>query len=689
MDVKELIGVTLGTCTLERVIGRGGMGAVYLAQQSRPVRTVAVKVLIPSNTYDPDQQRVFLERFRREADTVARLEHKNILPIYEYDEALVDEEHLAYLVMPFIRGGTLRERIDEMKRNGSQFDLKLVASYISQVADALNYAHSLGVVHRDIKPGNLLFHQDGRLLLSDFGIVRLKAMPSLTSVGSFLGTAEYASPEQISTSEIDFRSDIYSLGTILYEVLTGSVPYTGSTPFAVMARKLSEPIPSLLSIRPDLSPGIEAVVMKALAKNPGDRYQTATMLAADYKAAAASASSSALRLSGDANNNDLTVAERPWGAIAPIEITVPAPNAQQVIPPIQPARSIPPGISPWQQPAGQGQWPAQAQVQAQGQSPVGVLPPGVPNSPLPYAAYDKAEPKSPPQASGTPIYHEGRRSFYYGTALITLLLQLFIFVLVNAPSKDGTQIVALLGVLMGTGINLLALAATGFTAAARNRPLRRFLYRSLIATLLAPLLSGAFINLGGASNSSHQPFIAYIILLISNMYVIRQLGKVDAAKEQVIAAPVHWRPAIMAAFTGLLPLTIILVFALEAPFSHLQHVAPLFNLLGMLFVVFIGTPTPGAVMAIRLTEDMRFPELVRSSALSGMLMCAGASVLVIIWGLLFPNHIQFLYELSQPGILTAMLIIIAVLTVLGAIRGMLDAWMYQRIRNNKKTTPTP
>src|SRR5579859_3730443 len=113
MDVNDLIGVTFGTCTLERIIGRGGMGAVYLAQQSRPVRTVAVKVLIPSNNFEPDQQRVFLERFRREADTVARLEHKNILPIYEYEEAVVDGQQLAYLVMPFIRGGTLRERMDE------------------------------------------------------------------------------------------------------------------------------------------------------------------------------------------------------------------------------------------------------------------------------------------------------------------------------------------------------------------------------------------------------------------------------------------------------------------------------------------------------------------------------------------------------------------------------------------------
>src|SRR3989454_8631257 len=176
MNVKELIGMTLGTCTIERVLGRGGMGAVYLAQQSRPVRTVAVKVLLPATENDAEQQRIFLERFQREANTVAKLEHKNILPIHEYDEAEVDGQRLAYLVMPYIRGGTLRERIDEMKRNGTNFDLKLVASYITQVTDALSYAHGLCIVHRDIKPGNLLFHPDGRLLLSDFGIVRLKAI---------------------------------------------------------------------------------------------------------------------------------------------------------------------------------------------------------------------------------------------------------------------------------------------------------------------------------------------------------------------------------------------------------------------------------------------------------------------------------------------------------------------------------
>ena len=400
MDIKELIGITLGTCTLEQVIGRGGMGAVYLAQQSRPVRTVAVKVLIPSNNFEPDQQRVFLERFRREADTVARLEHKNILPIYEYEEAVVDGQQLAYLVMPFIRGGTLRERMDEMKRSGSHFELRTVASYITQVADALSYAHGLGVVHRDIKPGNLLFHTDGRLLLADFGIVRLKAMPALTSVGSFLGTAEYASPEQISTNDIDYRSDIYSLGVILYELLTGSVPFTGPNAFAVMAAKLNDGVPSVRNSRPDLSPAIDAVVTKALARNPADRYQNAAMMAADLQAAVAS-SPNALRLGGDGNNIDLTVAERPWGVHVPntpINASIPVTEVAPAIPPTQPmsmggASWSPnlqnPPISPispipqtpqnqqGQMSPGQWQQPSQAQAQVQGQSQIPTYPVGL------------------------------------------------------------------------------------------------------------------------------------------------------------------------------------------------------------------------------------------------------------------------------------------------------------------------
>jgi serine/threonine protein kinase len=670
MDGKELIGITLGTCTLEHIIGRGGMGAVFLAQQSRPVRTVAVKVLIPSNAVELDQQRVFLERFRREADTVAKLEHKNILPIYEYDEGTVDGLQLAYLVMPYIRGGTLRERIDEMKRSGSHFDLKLVASYITQVADALSYAHGLGIVHRDIKPGNLLFHLDGRLLLSDFGIVRLKAMPTLTSVGSFLGTAEYASPEQISTNEIDFRSDIYSLGTILYELLTNTVPYAGSTPFAIIAKKLSDPLPSIRNIRPDLSPGIEAVIMKALARNPADRYQTATMLAADFRAAVASSTGSALRLTGDGNNSDLTISERPWGV--PYEATVPAPSTGSSFPPTQPVSPTPPGVAPWQRPPGQWQWPSQAQAQAQ--SPGGVLPTGIAGAALLDNEQDKKSPNGRTTGPDVQTYREGQRLFFYGTLLVTLLLQFFVFVLLT--SKQGTEVIAPLGVLLGSSINFLVLAAIGFTGVTRKRNMRGFVYRCLIVALIAPVAAGFLINFGGAARGGY-PLIAYVLLLASNLYALRQLARVDAAREQIEVSPVLWRPVVVGAFTGLLPLTIILIFALPALFVHTASTPLLFNMLGVLLVVFIGIPTPGAVMSVRLFASTKLPSLLRSSAMAGIVMFAGAFLLLVIWALLFS-----LSSLSKTWL--ALLIIAGVLCVIGALRGMLDAWIYQQIRNRSK-----
>lgn len=707
MDIKELIGITLGTCTLEQVIGRGGMGAVYLAQQSRPVRTVAVKVLIPSNSIEADQQRVFLERFRREADTVARLEHKNILPIYEYDEAVVDGQQLAYLVMPFIRGGTLRERMDEMKRSGSHIELRTVASYITQIADALSYAHGLGVVHRDIKPGNLLFHTDGRLLLADFGIVRLKAMPALTSVGSFLGTAEYASPEQISTNDIDYRSDIYSLGVILYELLTDSVPFTGPNAFAVMAAKLNDAVPSVRDNRPDLSPAIDAIVTKALARNPADRYQNASMLAADLQAAIVSASSpNALRLSGDGNNIDLTVAERPWGVHAPItpfNSPIPITEVAPAIPPTQPmsmggASWSPnlqsPPISPIppipQTPQGQqgqmapGQWqqPSQAQAQAQSQSQIPTYPVGLREPTYQDREEDKLHLNGHANGLHSRTYHTGRRLFFYSTALATLLLEFLVFLLLSI--KDGSGLISMLGVLVGCGINLLILASIGFAGVNRDRGIRKHVYRTLIATFLAPLLGGLFISFGEPGKGT-QPILAFIVLLLCNLFALRQLALVDKAKEQVVVAPIPWQVTIGGALTGLLPLIIILMFALPALLVYQRNVLPLFNVLGVLLVILLGIPTPGAVMAVwqAKRDNFHFPSLLRGSGLAGMFMSAAAFLFVAILGLVFSSRMpSLLSNLSQSWLV--LLILIGLFGLLGAVRGMLDAWIYQRIRGRGK-----
>jgi tRNA A-37 threonylcarbamoyl transferase component Bud32 len=668
MNPKELIGITLGNCTIERIIGQGGMGAVYLAQQLRPTRAVAVKVLIPVSGLDPEEQRIFLERFRREADTVAKLEHNNILPIYEYEEALVDGQRLAYLVMPYLRGGTLRLRIDDYKHQGRQFDLSTIASYISQIADALSYAHSLGVIHRDIKPGNLLFHQDGRLLLSDFGIVRLNAMPSLTTAGSFLGTAEYASPEQVSAAELDLRSDIYSLGIILFELLALHVPFTGPNPFAVMSKQLSEPVPTMRNIRPDLSPSIEFVVKKALAKNPKDRYQNAVEMADDLNAAItpALAVAAGMRLPGDANHDDLTVSDRSWQAPVAQAAMAPSSSTGGVLPPTNLAglAVVPPIAMPWQQEGIPWQWSPQA-AGAQFIHP--------------------SQPEPQPVADKT-TYHQGRRLFFYVIALTSIPIQLLILILLNTPAKPGSASLAILGVLLSTAINLLALAAISFVGVTRNHTIRKNFYRCLIATIIAPILGGFFISFGAVVRNSdlYLPIVTYFILLLSNIYTIRQLSRVDIAHEQFVRAPVLWRSAFVGALTGLLPSTIILIIVLTTPFSIAFGASLLLRMFVVLVIMLIGAPTPGAMMAVWLSKKMTFPVLLRSSAIAGMFMFIGAYLLAALWGLLPSSYVPFYAHFKPP--LLAFLVTLALLALVGILRAMLDAYVYHRILLKRKAT---
>ncbi|HLI88022.1 MAG TPA: protein kinase [Ktedonobacteraceae bacterium] len=283
IDSNQLVGRTLGTCTLQRLLGRGGMGAVYLAQQERPHRIVAVKVLMPDLLAHEDLYKEFLIRFRREADAIAALDHINIMPIYEYGE----EERLAYLVMPYITGGTLREVL----RKRGRLPLAETIPIIAQTASALDYAHARGIIHRDLKPGNILLHADGRLLLTDFGIAKVvetspttdqhtpQALPTLTTTGTVIGTPEYFSPEQAAGGPIDQRSDVYSLGVVLYEMLAGHVPFSGPTPVAVALKHAMEPPPPLTRANSDIPDVVEKVVMKALAKKPEARYASAGALA--------------------------------------------------------------------------------------------------------------------------------------------------------------------------------------------------------------------------------------------------------------------------------------------------------------------------------------------------------------------------------------------------------------------------
>ncbi len=282
MNAEALIGTVLGTCTLQTLVGQGGMGAVFLAQQSRPRRQVAVKVLLPMTPLNAHQLAAFLERFRRETDAAASLEHPNIIPVHEYGE----QDGIAYLVMPYIAGGTLR---DELEREG-RFSLQKTLNYIEQIGAALDFAHNHGVIHRDIKPANIMITPEGRLLLTDFGLVKIVSLAQssqkrLTGAGAPIGTPDYMAPEQVIGDDVDPTADLYSLGVILFHLLTGTTPFRGETPMQIAAQHLQVPPPSPQMLRPDLPIAVEQVILRSLAKRPADRYPHAADMIEDYRAA--------------------------------------------------------------------------------------------------------------------------------------------------------------------------------------------------------------------------------------------------------------------------------------------------------------------------------------------------------------------------------------------------------------------
>ena len=222
-----------------------------------------------------------------------------------------------------------------------------------------------------------------------------------------------------------------------------------------------------------------------------------------------------------------------------------------------------------------------------------------------------AQPEPQPIAATT-TYRQGRRLFFYGLVFITVPIQLLMLVLLNTPAKPGAASPAILGVLLGTGINLLALAAIGFVAVTRSRPIRKNFYRCLIAAIIAPLLGGFFITFGAVnhSNDLNVPIVTFLILLLSNIYSIRQLSQVDVAREQFERAPILWRSALVGALTGLLPSMIILIILLATPLSIAFASSLLLRMFVVLIIVFTGAPTPGAMMAVWLSGKMTFPVLL-------------------------------------------------------------------------------
>ena len=266
---------TIGRYTIIRPLGAGGMASVYLAHAPTLNRQVAIKM--------PSGERLDAEglaRFNREAQAVARLEHQAIVPLYEYGS----HDGRPYLAMRYMSGGSLADRIE--RRVAS---LPEAVAVIDRIAAGLDYAHAHGIIHRDVKPGNILFDEGGAAYLADFGIARTADAggKSLTQTGLIIGTAAYMSPEQALSRPLDGRSDIYSLGAVLYEMLSDDIPYKADSSLQQVMQHVSAPIPSLRARRPNLPPAIQTIIERALAKEPGDRYQTAAALAADLRRLAA------------------------------------------------------------------------------------------------------------------------------------------------------------------------------------------------------------------------------------------------------------------------------------------------------------------------------------------------------------------------------------------------------------------
>ena len=254
----------IGRYEVRSELGRGGMATVFHAYDPNFERDVAIKVLPEVFLHDPQ----FRVRFEREAKTIALLEHPAIVPVYDFG----DSGNQPYIVMRYMSGGTLGDRLKQ-----GALSLEETARLISRLAPALDAAHARGIIHRDIKPGNILFDQYGNAFLSDFGIAHLgvEGVTSLTG-GSALGTPAYMSPEQIQgDAKVDGRSDIYALGVVVYQMLTGHMPYSADTPAKLMMMHVLQPVPQILLDRPDLPVGCEGIILRAMAKDPDDRFATA------------------------------------------------------------------------------------------------------------------------------------------------------------------------------------------------------------------------------------------------------------------------------------------------------------------------------------------------------------------------------------------------------------------------------
>jgi tRNA A-37 threonylcarbamoyl transferase component Bud32 len=318
--MDPMIGKTIGKYRIVEHLGRGGMAEVYKAYQSNLDRYVAIKMM---HAFLADEKE-FLTRFEREAKVVATLRHPNIVQVYDFDF----EGDVAYMVMEFISGETLKSRMQALEMQGQWVALDDAARIVLAVGSALKYAHERGMVHRDVKPANVMITLEGQVILTDFGIAKIVSTSNLTASGAMVGTPSYMAPEQGMGQPGDERSDIYSLGVMLYQLVLGRLPYDADTPLAVVLKHINEPLPLPKALNPEISDELNAVILKSLEKDPHNRYQKVADLAADLRqamglspedSAANSAKGAAIKLAG------ATLIGRVGGSVTPLPVSATLP----------------------------------------------------------------------------------------------------------------------------------------------------------------------------------------------------------------------------------------------------------------------------------------------------------------------------------------------------------------------------